>query len=1100
MCSRIASLNIGGVSSTAHLNTLCNLCKENKVNFLALQEVKNFVLPELESLFNVICHPGRNRRGTAFCYPKTWIPTDVMKDVDGRVLRVDFGPISFVVIYAPSGSCKKEKRNVFFNESLLPFLCTKNKRTLLMGDFNAITNHSDYQTSAKEKWRPNKFLLTMTASFNLVDLWQHLNGNGGGFTHVFPNGQSRIDRIYSSNDFLQNVKDISIVHCTISDHAMLVLEMSHLSAKATHRKTKGPWKMNTSHLLDEQYQSKFSMFWSNVSSLPLRSQDCIRWWETVVKPSIKRISIQYARQKAENDKATRRYFQDLLTEILPHVGVDENAWETLQEVQDTFKEWEKQSLQGLSIRSRQEICEKEEASLRHASQHNKRCTSNTVTHLKTKNGLILTDQEAVMREIEQHFLSLFTQQNRQTDVDENSFLAGLPVLPDVAQLTGPITKEEILCALRNKKKNKAPGLDGIPYELYLQFWDLVGDDMTILFNTILQTGHMSESQRTALIRLIPKKENPLSMADYRPISLLCTDYKILATVLDNRLRRTLGFVIGDQQKGAVPGRTFYSNLTLFRDTIQLADDKKRNAALIAVDLEKAYDNANRNVIWRTMIQMGYPGKFIQWLKTLYTDTSVKVMNGQRLSEPIATSSSLRQGCPLSVPLFVLYIEPLIRKLEASLEGFDFFGRVAKVRALIDDVTILTGSESDVRKAQNILSDFCSWSGARINFTKSEILGLGGWQNRQSWPWSEVSTTTRLSVCGIAFCQSIEETSEHMWASTYRKMVGTMVKNADRRLTIHQRVAFIKCHVLAKATYLAHVLPCPMKTEESIRSKILKFIWYKKMERAKQGVVFQSPSKGGLGLQHPGAFFQALFLRTLFNTWKGADGPERRMMEFWLEFPLRKEAQVELSNSKAKEILRTPTYLTKAVKDLKLMFNRGLLTTKSLKVDHKAAYKLLSLPELGEPKLVSRWPHLDWETIWENLASLPANPRETVFLLNHDLLPTRSRQKKLDAKTDALCPLCRLEEETANHFLVSCPAKQNLNRQIYNKCLALHGGSEPQDLSRLLRLDTPPAAASERELIRFLGVTVHHLWCSRLQGKIPAVKQIEKEVSRFSKEK
>ena len=106
------------------------------------------------------------------------------------------------------------------------------------------------------------------------------------------------------------------------------------------------------------------------------------------------------------------------------------------------------------------------------------------------------------------------------------------------------------------------------------------------------------------------------MSEFRPISLLNCDYKIMASILARRLRQSLPATIGPHQKGGVPGRLIFDNLCLFRDVIQFVDDRGCHdsnssttgimGALVAVDFEKAYDLVNRDVLWKILDVMGYP--------------------------------------------------------------------------------------------------------------------------------------------------------------------------------------------------------------------------------------------------------------------------------------------------------------------------------------------------------------------------------------------------------------------------------------------------------------------------------------------------------------
>ena len=66
-----------------------------------------------------------------------------------------------------------------------------------------------------------------------------------------------------------------------------------------------------------------------------------------------------------------------------------------------------------------------------------------------------------------------------------------------------------------------------PYEFYCKFFDIIGTDLVDVFKSIFVNGYLSDSQRTAVVSLIPKKGDALFASNWRPISLLNCDYKIL---------------------------------------------------------------------------------------------------------------------------------------------------------------------------------------------------------------------------------------------------------------------------------------------------------------------------------------------------------------------------------------------------------------------------------------------------------------------------------------------------------------------------------------------------------------------------------------------
>ena len=80
------------------------------------------------------------------------------------------------------------------------------------------------------------------------------------------------------------------------------------------------------------------------------------------------------------------------------------------------------------------------------------------------------------------------------------------------------------------------------------------------------------------------------MKNWRPISLLCTDYKIISSVMANRMKTALNDIIGPDQKGFLKERYIEENTRLVYDLIQYCKAKNKVGILLLVDFEKAFDS------------------------------------------------------------------------------------------------------------------------------------------------------------------------------------------------------------------------------------------------------------------------------------------------------------------------------------------------------------------------------------------------------------------------------------------------------------------------------------------------------------------------------
>ena len=104
---------------------------------------------------------------------------------------------------------------------------------------------------------------------------------------------------------------------------------------------------------------------------------------------------------------------------------------------------------------------------------------------------------------------------------------------DQALCEGELTAFECHAALSQMESSKSPRMDGLPAEFYSRFWGLIGRDLVDTLNFSFREGFLSDSQRRGILRLLFKKDDPLSPKNWRPISLLNLDYKIATKALCN---------------------------------------------------------------------------------------------------------------------------------------------------------------------------------------------------------------------------------------------------------------------------------------------------------------------------------------------------------------------------------------------------------------------------------------------------------------------------------------------------------------------------------------------------------------------------------------
>lgn len=169
-----------------------------------------------------------------------------------------------------------------------------------------------------------------------------------------------------------------------------------------------------------------------------------------------------------------------------------------------------------------------------------------------------------------------------------------------------------------------------------------------------------EKLNMTLITLVPKVESPLSMVQFRPISLCSTLYKVISKVIVARLRTILPNLISPNQVSFVPGRHITDNILIAQELMHKFKLSKGKKGFMAwkIDLSKAYDRLNWNFIEHVLVELGLPLNLIKLIMSCVSTVKYQICINGELTESFQPKSGIRQGDPLSPYLFALGIEKL----------------------------------------------------------------------------------------------------------------------------------------------------------------------------------------------------------------------------------------------------------------------------------------------------------------------------------------------------------------------------------------------------------------------------------------------------------
>lgn len=171
-----------------------------------------------------------------------------------------------------------------------------------------------------------------------------------------------------------------------------------------------------------------------------------------------------------------------------------------------------------------------------------------------------------------------------------------PDNPNLDSLQDPFSHSEIEGAVRQLAKNKASGPNGIPNEFLQWHWQTIRFEVCDIIQAFYDHSLELSCINQANVIMIPKKDNPVRVGDYRPISVMNAIPKLISKLLANRLRSLLPALISSNQTAFVQGRQITENFNSTRELLHHISCSKRPACFIKIDFAKAFDSVNWNYL------------------------------------------------------------------------------------------------------------------------------------------------------------------------------------------------------------------------------------------------------------------------------------------------------------------------------------------------------------------------------------------------------------------------------------------------------------------------------------------------------------------------
>lgn len=767
---------------------------------------------------------------------------------------------------------------------------------MIVGDFNMVEDAIDRLPPHRDTPEQCEALQRFLRELSLSDSWRARHPGTRMYTYLqqATGSQSRIDRIYTTRDTAHKAMDWEVVGPGIStDHRMLVIGLTN--AEIPYQ-GKGRWALPPVLLSDAPFLKTMKELGKDLQTQLERQQ---------VRTHTNNPQVAYASFKHKLVEAARRRARQCVPKIERAVQGIRKDIAAVGNAENMGDEEKKDSLQVLQNRLA-ELETRRFGAKRRTVAANDWARGETICKYWTKlnagpkpSTLIYSLGEGAdgqpirytKRSDEMASIAMEYYNGLQADPDlekEQQAATTASVLDEIeatltetqaATIGEQLSTLEVMKAIREAASGKAPGLDGLPSEIwktYLRQYETdvhkkrpafsVATALAAVYNDIAQYG-MLENSRFAegwICPIYKLKKDKRNIANYRPITLLNSDYKLMTRALAMRVARVADALIHTDQAGFVPGRQIFAQIRLTQLMIDYAEAEEVNGMIVALDQEKAYDRIDHTYLWATLRAYGLPNSFIRTVRNLYDGAmSIVIVNGEKSTE-FRITRGVRQGDPMSCLLFNLAIEPLASMLRrSSLRGFNIPGVRDRILAALfaDDTVVYLHEDDDYGDLVHILRKWCSASRAKFNEEKTDHIPVGTLEFRteaaQRTAMARVVDTLPPNARFVPEGAAIRSLGAWVGnnadgAAPWEAIVSTVQHRLDwwgrRKPTVAGRKLIVSMEVGGRTQFLTKAQGMPENILNRLVKVVADFVWKgDKHPRISRDVLYGTIAEGGIGL-------------------------------------------------------------------------------------------------------------------------------------------------------------------------------------------------------------------------------------------------------------
>ena len=334
-------------------------------------------------------------------------------------------------------------------------------------------------------------------------------------------------------------------------------------------------------------------------------------------------------------------------------------------------------------------------------------------------------------------------------------------------------------------------------------------------------------QRQAIIKLIEKKDKDKRfIKNWRPISLLNVDYKIISKVVASRVKKVLPNLISLQQTAYVENRFIGESCRMIADIIEITDVINKEGFLVTMDIEKAFDSLDHTFVISVLKKFGFGNNFVSWIEILISKQESCIINGGNTTQYFLLERGVCQGDPISAYIFIFALEVLsfVLRNNRDIKSLNIFDHLFLYTAYADDTMFFLENKESIEELVKTFTLFSFFSGLKPNISKCEVCGLGplkGVEMAVSGMQSVDLTRDALKILGVYFSYNINLMNQKNYCQAITNIHGILKIWRMRNLSIEGKIVVFKTLAISKLVYLAHLTVIPDHITDGI-TKIQKY--------------------------------------------------------------------------------------------------------------------------------------------------------------------------------------------------------------------------------------------------------------------------------------